>query len=529
MSNNFYLGRRVLIGGLLALALIGGSGSIAKANAVEESSPYLGNLHKDEVAGIIIAPPTGAKVFERAELSLMSFVHEEKQWGGSVMSVMLKEKMNISKYMTQSVVKLSETFRGVRVVSSNELKFQKFDAGRLTTTLEAEVSAVGGGKGGAKEKIALFRQDLIVQQGENQFMLLTMSTPVKDRAEAEQTFEAMIKTFVILNKDEVGKKRWAAMQEGKKWLAKRSADELKGKLIAVPQVFRIKLAGVRGGGSSDVGFLRFDEMEKDQQEGKGVMVVVSTRTWLDEESVQNANIAFWRYTNDGRAVRQGYSSWENRNASLKYGKEYPGGKYEFWVTEYGKLIEEANTRLDAATIEMLKKEREALLQRRDIPANQIPPAIEPIQKVNRLQVSYAGDRMQDFTNNNKGIDRGIPDMEFRPAVLPKILEYTWPRVVDLTKPSEMMFVVYNSAASQLTYRFLAVVGPTVIKLDGQNVNCFKCTDETDGKGWTYWVDANGKILKGLSTDQATIEPTTQAEMERLWGRRKEYGTWPKTR
>jgi outer membrane lipoprotein-sorting protein len=45
-------------------------------------------------------------------------------------------------------------------------------------------------------------------------------------------------------------------------------------------------------------------------------------------------------------------------------------------------------------------------------------------------------------------------------------------------------------------------------------------DEMDNAGTTIWVDSTtGRILKMLTTDQSLIEPTTENEMSRLWGKK----------
>gem|GEM_PF-3103867 len=495
--------------------VINGAGA---EDAADESNKYLGSVYKDEVAGIVIAPPAGSRVVARAGRELMSFVNEAKQWVGSVQSLTLKDKMDVKQYMQQSVDALNKEFRGVQIDDRKEIQFQTFEAGRLTTKFS-------GGEGGKGQtgKITLYRQDLVVRTGDNQFMLLTMYTPLKDRAEAEKTFDAMIKSFVILDKKVVAEKRYAASLLGKKWLADRSAEELKTKLSSTPQVFRIQVGGMGGKPGSDVGFVRFDAMEKQQKEGPGVMLVVSTRTWPADGAVQGANIAFWRYKRDGKEDRPGYSTWENSTKYLKRGENLPGGKYTFWYTEFGILMEEGNTRLDEATLKELQKEREDLLQRRDIPADRIPPAIEPIQKMNHLIVSYAGDPTQGFNDPNKGTDVRIP--EIRPAVLPKILEYTWTRVVDLSKPSEMLFVVYNSATRKLAMRTFSVVGPSVITLDGRSVSCVKCTDEMESASTTLWVDGSGKVLKMLTSDQSMLSSAAWDDVAKMWRTREEFGVW----
>src|SRR5689334_12016242 len=66
----------------------------------DDPSRYLGNLYKDEAAGFEIAPPAGARIINRSGLELVSFVRDDKQWGGSVQAVTIKVAMNVKQYMT---------------------------------------------------------------------------------------------------------------------------------------------------------------------------------------------------------------------------------------------------------------------------------------------------------------------------------------------------------------------------------------------------------------------------------------------
>ena len=54
-------------------------------------------------------------------------------------------------------------------------------------------------------------------------------------------------------------------------------------------------------------------------------------------------------------------------------------------------------------------------------------------------------------------------------LLPKVLEYTWPRLVDVTKPSEMSFTTFDSRADKLALRNLIVTGrQETIKVNGKS-------------------------------------------------------------
>jgi hypothetical protein len=132
-----------------------------------------------------------------------------------------------------------------------------------------------------------------------------------------------------------------------------------------------------------------------------------------------------------------------------------------------------------------------------------------------MHVTWQGDPTQVFNDEqSRGLDMQVPAEA--PAVLPKILEYAWPRVVDLSKPTEMSFVVYNSQARKPALRTLSVKGKEKVMINGREVEAIRCTDELDPGSTTLWVDGTGKILTMRTSDQTVLTPTTVEEMQALW-------------
>jgi hypothetical protein len=344
----------------------------------------------------------------------------------------------------------------------------------------------------------------------NQFIALEYFTPLKDKAEATATFDAMVDSFEIFDKEQVAKRRVLAIEAGKKWLAQRTAEELKAKLLP-DQLFRVKVAG------KDIGYMLFKELEVRQAESLGIRLGIISKTFFSEgRDVEALNLAFWAYSHDDKgAPRPAYSEWENKSKTLATGKQYPGGQYVFWVKEAGTLNEEGGSPIPESVRKELEQERQALIRKKVLTPSQMPPPITESLKQSHLIVTYMGDPTQDFHEANKGINVVIPD--FRPAVLPKILEYTWPRLTDLTKPSEMTFAVFNSTSRKMTLRTFSVIGSERIRVQGKLTDSVKCTDEMDNTGTTLWVDNTGRILKMLTSDQTLMEPTTIGTMQELWG------------
>jgi hypothetical protein len=253
---------------------------------------------------------------------------------------------------------------------------------------------------------------------------------------------------------------------------------------------------------------------------KGIQIAIKTDVWpttplvaspgMTVSHIQNLNTAFWAYSKDAAATGQGYASWDYRSKSEARGTS----SYDFWLQETGQLLEQSNTRLDPATLNKLQKDREDYIKSKGLQGDQLPPPIDGTKKTSHMIVSFSGDKTQEFSETNKGLDVYIQD--YRPAVLPKVLEYTWPRVIDLTKPTEMTFVVYSSTTRKLSLRTLSVKGPDKIALDGKRVDCIKCLEEMDNTGTTVWVDSTGRILRMLTSDGTVLELTTEADMKRKW-------------
>ncbi len=503
---------------------------------VSETAKYLGAVYKDENAGFKLCPPAGARVINRAGLELMSFVHDTKQWGGNFQEVNMDKDFSIDDYMKTAAAELSKTFKAVQVLDSKTLTFQGMKAGRLTASMEAEVGPPPqpGQVVRPRERIALLRQQLILQRSPQKFLVLTFWTPLKDRDEAILTFEAMLTSVEFMDKKKLDDERVAAARAGKLWLAQRSANELKSKLLAQPQLFRMKID------NTDIGFVRFDEGDKErdaktgalvdvQRDGTtGIMVAVNSRTFPSDGSIViGQNEAFWAFTkgNDSAENKLHYSMWMNKSKTdriipnpdrKKFGPN-PTIPYSFWISELGTLQMDQSTQLSDREIDQLRKQREEMLKDPKLDRSKIPPAIEDPNKVYRMMVSRQGDPSQELSESTKALNITIPDN--RPSPLPKILEYVWPRLVDLTKPSEMSFLVYNSATGKPALRTLIVHGADRVMIDGKPVDCYRLSDELDPGSTTIWVDRTGRILMMKTSDQAILLPTTEEQMSQLWGKR----------
>ncbi len=503
------------------------------ANSNDDVGQYLGPVYKNELAGFEIAPPVGSRIITRAGLELVSFVHDAKQWGGSVQKASLvrhSDPMNVppvdsapnavrpsggggdvvhtmtfDEYMNSIGPELIKNFQAVQVLNMREFKFQGRDAGRIDSSMQAQLGATVKGAP-AGETIALFRQQLVVKVSDADLLVLTLFTPLKDRDAAGTTFDAMLTSFRILDRTEIAKKLELSVKAGKDWLAQRTADELKSKLNNQPQLFRMKVGG------ADVGYMRFDESVDNRNHMSGVLVSINSRGFpADGSIIYGKNESFWAFVGDADAgQRPFYSMWDNTTKTVTNRPNMPREAQTFWLREFGTTQLEGMSRYSDEDIAEMQKHREEMIKA-NAPPDKIPPPIEIPKKQYRIQVTYEADASQPAMQGMNGaiaIERAAP--------LPAVLEYLWPRVVDLTRPVEMTFVTYNSGLKKLTYRKLSVIGPDHIVIDKKPTDCVRCEDELEPNSTTLWVDPQGKILMMRTSDQSLLVPTTGEEMARLW-------------
>jgi hypothetical protein len=413
---------------------------------------------------------------------------------------------------------------------------------RLTTSMQGDLGMGLGGQaqqpgpnGKPAEKfavnaVALLRQQLIVKMTDNQFYVLTFYAPLNDRAEATATFDAVAGSLEIYDPTEMRKKRVDAIKLGKEWLGKQTAEEFKGKMAAQPQWFKMLVGGAKG---TEVGGLKFEEVEIANKDGlriknrngfEGVQLEMtswafSTHAQYGEVTTLGENYAFWAYAKNKAGVAlPHYSMWANLSKTqAKVPVAGGGGRLadqEFWLLETGILNLEVNGRLTAADIEKAEADRMRLIENsRNL--DKLPPPIVVVPTQYHLNVTVTGDPGQRVP---PALDLRIPPQEASP--LPKIMEYVWPRLVDLTKASEMTFVVYNKDLQKLALRTLIVTGKKeYIEVNGRAQECFKCIDEMDPGSTTVWVDREGRIVSMRTSDQTVLVPTNPAELRQKWGAR----------
>ncbi|HVT80790.1 MAG TPA: hypothetical protein VHM90_09035, partial [Phycisphaerae bacterium] len=446
----------------------------ASANAIDpmDAAKYLGVTYKRESEGFRVTPPAGSRMINRSGVDLVSFVVDAKSWGGSLQRISLKDPITLDDFINITKADITRTgvptdptqqvniFKGVQILEDRRVKMGQYDAALFTFSAQVDLGpmvpdAVMERMGMATEKagkkaparpgapapvdtVSILRQEMIVRIRDGLFAVLMLYTPLKDREVATHTWQLMIPEFEIYDTAAIARKRSEAAAVGRDWLAKRSAEELRSKLISEPQYFRMTAA------TTDVGFFRFGELTQEKGPGgsivdvtrdnhKGVLITVQMFSYNDADGAVSYanNEAFWSYSKDSKGeALPGYATWQN-------------------VSKTRTKIVAPAARGGTPVVQQVTPwlQESGILTQTGVPLPNVPPP--PFQ----ISVQLDGDRTQRVAN---GVNALIPPTA-APA-LPKALEYTWTRFVDLNKPSEMTFSSFNSKTQKMGTRNLIVTG-----------------------------------------------------------------------
>ena len=499
-----------------AIVTLGPDGAEILTGSEAQQAKLLAPEFRDERSGFRICPPAGVRIIQRDALELFSFVQDNKQWAGSVqLMTSPKESLPVEEYLKSAVADLATKTAAVQVLESKAITVgpEKRPAGKLVVSFEAQAvvwngpakgPANGPVPGGGQQpvvagKAAFLRQDCAVQMFKNQYTVLTMMAPLSAKDEAIATFNAMIDSFEVYDRQQVFEHRLAAIKKGREWLGTIVPEDLTSKLVNKPQVFRIRVD------NKDAGYLRFDEMENNYAGFKGISFIASSRTFRDDGSiVMVENLSFWAYSKQPNMSQElRFSRWESAVQNTMF---VGNAMQAAWSTELGILQYEA-PRADHAH-----------------PEQPLAPGYYSLQ-VTRTS-GNSGNVITPDSNPRPQQWQFPPPLDpsnppkpgtVEPLPLPRILEYVWPRLVDLTKTdTQMAFTAYNSTTAKLGLRTLSVVGTDTVAIDGQSIKATKLINEIDPGYTTIWVDNTGKILAMRSSDNTLLVPTTLAEMQRVW-------------
>ncbi len=330
-----------------------------------------------------------------------------------------------------------------------------------------------------------------------------MVAPLSSKDDAVATFDAMIGSFEVYDPKQVFEQRVAAIKAGRAW--PRNGPPKSSPANSTTSRSSSGFAF----NNKDVGYLRFDELEAAYAGYKGINFIASSRTFRDDGSIVLVeNVCFWAYTKQPDVAQVfRFSEWQN---ALQETTFVGNAAQAAWTTEQGILQYETPP-------------ADHLHPDRPVPAGFFTMRVDRSSGNTRnLLTGDTNPRPQQwqFPPPVDPTRTPPPPGVVDPLPLPRILEYVWPRLVDLTKPdTHLAFTTYNSTTGRLGLRTLSVIGPDTLNLDGQTIPATKLLNEIDPGYTTLWVDNTGKILAMRSSDNTMVVPTTIDEMKRLWAPR----------
>jgi hypothetical protein len=510
----------LLLSGCFAVALRAADDGIPvpAENNVADTTAILGQEFKDESNGFRLQVPFGVRIFQRSGLELMSFVHDTKQWAGNVQLATLDKDMAVEELLRSRAADLNRVFKAVQILESRPTIVSGKPAGKLVSMLEAEYPVQVGkdGKPLKMQSIPLVRQELMVQTATNQYMVVTLFSPLGRKDEAIKIFNAMVDTFELLDRKAIEARRLTAVKVGQDWIAKIKAEDLKDRVLHDPQLFRIKIE------NRDVGYLRLDEASDITKDGfKGIMVAANSRTFPPDGSmILGSNETFWAYHQQGGKLGElpNFSSWVDKaGTALPNDPKAPPPVKHIAPSDVkpGMIIHGVSELPPSGIVRWTQEIGTLQLSLHPDASSGKEIQLRPQYDIS-VSLAFAANA-QDVTNRdlNKPLHWVIsPDL---PAPLPKPLEYLWPRLVDLTRESQMAVVVFNPSQSKLALRILTVGKPETVTIDGAAMHLTRLTDELGGASTTLWVDAAGTIKMMRTSDGSVLLPTTEEQMKTLWG------------
>ena len=476
--------------------------------------PTLGPIWRDEEDGFQIRPPDGCIGYYKSLADLAHFENPTLKWDIIIHLSKLAQPADVDPLMQEVLAEVRHQFRNVVVLQQNRLYVSGRRAGLLVLRLESIIN---------KTPVDLIWQQVFIQENPTTYFVLTFSCPPDQEADARDIFTRMIGSFQLLDVKKMTQERVAAIQTGRTWLPKQTAESLLPSMDAQPQLFRIVIHG------QDAGYVQLSDYPGEKDGFKGIFCDLNSRTFLPDGSMLfSESNWFWAF-------------------AQQPGKTGAAANYSSWIKILQHLTPINNPRIVA-----LRQERQVEVDpltrtfktiHIDIPyPNMIVhwqtelgiqqsgyfPLLDKNGNVTdayqfqcRIHVERDYDlgwlEMHPTASESNGPYDYTFGSDMAPA-LPPALEFLWPRLVNLNTPSEMAFLVFDSDRSVPNLRVLKVLGPEKITIGSQQVQAYHLSEELDPSVCDLWVDASGHLLKYQAADDSVWLPTTQDQMSALWAR-----------
>ncbi len=468
----------------------------------------LGPLWLDEANGFELRPPAGCRALGSRGADLASFANQASRWGIIVHRSRLAHRTKLASLVQAVINSARREFQAVSVLRSRRLSVCGHPAQELVLRLQPTSN---------RAPLALLRQQLLVQIRPNDYYTLTFFSPADQRTRVRAIFSAVRKTFRILNRGNIERRRLAGVQAGKQWLKKQSVRRLLAHLGTLPQLFRVRLH------HHEIGYVRMGAYAGTQAGYRGVFFSANSLTFLPQGvDIVTQSLRFWAFhrqpKNPGPPVH--YSAWVGAVQTM-----WPIHNPRTIALRQERMVIDPRTKkLHIIHIHIpwpdmhVRWTREIGIQQGGFFPKRFVRGKPSRELVWRYRIKVARNRDHvEAGQSQKPLKFSVP--AGMPAVLSPVLEYLWPRLVDLKKRRTMAFVVFDSGASRLALRVVRVLGRQEIQLDGRRVRAYHLVDQLYPGVTQLWVNSKGALLKVRASDDSVWLPTTARAMARRWRER----------
>jgi hypothetical protein len=488
-----------------------GEDIIAVAQA---APPSLGAVWRDEEDGFQVQEPEGCIGYAKSPADLAHFENIAFKWDIIIHLSELENPTDVDPLLQEVLAEVQHQFQNVTVLQQSRLYVSGHRAGMLILHIQSTID---------KLPVNLLWQQLLVQASPTRYFVMTFSCPPDQEADARDLFIRMIGTFQLLDQQKSIALRLAAVQAGRKWMAQMSAEDLLPHLDAVPQLFRIIAHG------QDSGYVQLSDYPGELDGFRGIFCQTDSRTFLPNGSMLfSQSVWFWAFAQQPGKIGApvNYSSWVKSTQSL----------VPINNPQLAALRQEHRVEIDPSTNTFKVVHMDIPYPNMDVhwqtelgtqQAGNFPmldsagKLTDAFQNQCRIHVVRDYDLGWIETHPESNDTNGPYNYAFSSdmaSVLPPALEFLWPRLVDLKKPSSMAFLVFDSARSLPNLRILKVLGPEQITIGSQQVQAYHLYEELDPFICNLWVDANGRLLEFHAPDDSIWLPTTSDEMARIWSK-----------
>jgi len=434
---------RVWLG--LVLLLAGGPARPARAE-----QPPLGDRYVDGAFGFAIRPPQGSQVDRQilavasGGIQVVEFVRPSGPW-----------RLAVTRCSTDRAVTVEEMLKGLPVDLIRRRPGGQILARRKAVIAARQAAVVAVSY--FAEGVAWYVQEAVVWLEPTEFFRITFRTPLKDRAEATEAFEAVVRSFELIHSEQVLQTIHQATERGIGLLARLDGKRLLDKLVP-ESWFRFVIDG------RNVGYLHVTESAAKRDGRPGVRI--QEQTWMFEQDGSCKHIVSDFFLSD----ELDNEAWFSRMDSI-----FPPDKTN--PLRRMTVIEQASRIEDTLVVARYDE----------------PGQPEPDSQVLRLPKAY----------------------------IPTVVQRLLPRLLDLSNRQLYAFGAYSSERRGVVTRTVRVVGVGTATIDGRRVRGYRLEDceGISPPATEIFVDRDGRLLQVVSGKVVMLASTKQ-RIEQLYAAKR---------